>query len=126
VLAFAFLLQEALEVLRTTLTEVRLKVCRPPAGAGLLSVEPEDNDSNIPVAPPRLGALKNNKADRSSDDSDADDEEDRGNSSKPCAVGVRCAKIFRWNFIFCLFTFLFSFRSLSLRWIKLIKVWVSP
>jgi len=72
-------------VLRTTLTEVRLKVCRAPAGAGLLSIEPEENDSNIPLAPQRHGANKICKADRLSDDSD-DDEPD--NNSKPCSSGV--------------------------------------
>jgi len=76
--------QEALEVLRTTLSEVRLKVARPPAGAGLLPIEPEETDSKMHVGLLRHNSHKVSRADRSSDESD----DELNSVTRPCSSGV--------------------------------------
>lgn len=68
-------------MLRTTSSEVRLKVARPPAGAGLLPIEPEDTDSKMPL---RHNSHRVSKADRSSDESD----DELNSVTRPCSSGV--------------------------------------
>lgn len=71
-------------MLRTTLSEVRLKVARPPAGAGLLPIEPEEFHCKMPAPLHRHNSHKVSRADRSSDESD----DELNSVTRPCSSGV--------------------------------------
>ncbi|XP_065343188.1 uncharacterized protein LOC135941516 isoform X2 [Cloeon dipterum] len=73
---------EALEVLRTTSPEVKLKVCRPPAGAGLLPVDPEDSVMK-PVEDVLKPSIPLRHEDQASDDSNDEREEKDAKDTSP-------------------------------------------
>ncbi|CAB3364120.1 Hypothetical predicted protein [Cloeon dipterum] len=83
---------EALEVLRTTSPEVKLKVCRPPAGAGLLPVDPEDSEMK-PVEDVLKPSIPLRHGDQASDDSNDEGEEkdakDTGPESGEFTIEIR-------------------------------------
>ncbi|XP_059475990.1 uncharacterized protein LOC132197001 isoform X2 [Neocloeon triangulifer] len=69
---------EALEVLRTTSVDVTLKVCRPPAGAGLLSVDLDESEIKPLGSNLRLNIPPPEHSDESNDEGDGNHSKDKG------------------------------------------------